>query len=76
MPTLVLVLGLLVAAATLYEVARRIGVPYPTVLVLGGVVPVYNVPGVDPGTRLSFSGPVLADIFLGATADKVVEEAL
>jgi len=38
MPALVLVLGLLVAAATLYEVARRIGVPYPTVLVLGGVV--------------------------------------
>jgi phosphate ABC transporter phosphate-binding protein len=34
-------------------------------LVMGGVVPVYNVPGVDPGRRLRFSGPVLADIFLG-----------
>ncbi len=31
--------------------------------VLGGVVPVYNVPGVNVGLR--FSGRVLADIFLG-----------
>src|ERR1043165_6581092 len=31
--------------------------------VLGGVVPVYNVPGV--GTQLKFTGPVLADIYLG-----------
>jgi len=34
---------------------------FPTVL--GGVVPVYNIPGVD--AELKFSGPVLADIFLG-----------
>src|SRR5437867_6804927 len=31
--------------------------------VLGGVVPVYNVPGVD--AELHFTGPVLANIFLG-----------
>jgi phosphate transport system substrate-binding protein len=34
---------------------------FPTVL--GADVPVYNVPGVD--AELKFSGPVLADIFLG-----------
>ncbi len=34
---------------------------FPTVL--GGVVPVYNVPGVD--AELKFTGQVLADIFLG-----------
>jgi phosphate transport system substrate-binding protein len=31
--------------------------------VLGGDVPVYNIPGVD--TELKFTGPVLAEIFLG-----------
>ena len=31
--------------------------------VLGGVVPVYNIPGVS--AQLRFTGPVLADIFLG-----------
>jgi phosphate transport system substrate-binding protein len=35
---------------------------FPTVL--GGVVPVYNIPGVT--TELKFTGPVLANIFLGA----------
>ena len=35
---------------------------FPTVL--GGVVPVYNIPGVN--TELKFTGPVLANIFLGA----------
>src|SRR5215211_4049627 len=34
---------------------------FPTVL--GAVVPVYNIPNVK--TELKFSGPVLADIFLG-----------
>ncbi len=34
---------------------------FPTVL--GGVVPIYNIPSVD--SDLNFSGPVLADIFLG-----------
>lgn len=36
---------------------------FPTVL--GGVVPIYNIPGVQ---ELKFSGPVLADIFLGKIA--------
>ena len=31
--------------------------------VLGGVVPIYNAPGVN--AQLKFTGPVLADIFLG-----------
>jgi phosphate transport system substrate-binding protein len=34
---------------------------FPTVL--GGVVPIYNIPGVT--TQLKFTGPVLADIYLG-----------
>lgn len=33
-------------------------------LVIGGVVPVVNIEGVDPGA-MRFTGPVLADIFLG-----------
>lgn len=33
-------------------------------VVVGGVVPVVNLPGVTPG-QLRFSGPLLADIFLG-----------
>ena len=36
-------------------------------LVIGGVVPVVNVPGVGPG-KLHFTGPLLADIFLGKVA--------
>ncbi|RAK52540.1 phosphate ABC transporter substrate-binding protein PstS [Phenylobacterium deserti] len=35
---------------------------FPTVM--GGVVPVVNLPGVQPG-QLKLSGPVLADIYLG-----------
>jgi len=34
---------------------------FPTVL--GGVVPIYNIPGVT--TELKFTGPLIADIFLG-----------
>ena len=34
---------------------------FPTVL--GGVVPIYNIPGVN--AELKFTGPALADIFLG-----------
>jgi phosphate transport system substrate-binding protein len=37
---------------------------FPTVL--GADVPIYNIPGVD--AELKFSGPVLADIFLGKVA--------
>ena len=33
-------------------------------LVIGGVVPVVNLPGVGPG-KVRFTGPVLADIYLG-----------
>jgi len=36
---------------------------FPTVI--GGVVPVVNLPGVQPG-RLKLTGPLLADIYLGA----------
>jgi phosphate transport system substrate-binding protein len=34
-------------------------------MTVGGVVPIYNLPGVE-GESLVFSGPVLADIFRGA----------
>lgn len=34
---------------------------------VGGVVPVVNVPGIEPG-KLRLTGPVLADIFLGKVA--------
>ncbi len=37
MDTLTAVLLILVAIAIVYEIARRIGVPYPTLLVLGGL---------------------------------------
>ena len=37
METLTAVLLILVAIAIVYEIARRIGVPYPTLLVLGGL---------------------------------------
>ncbi|MGA8750915.1 MAG: phosphate ABC transporter substrate-binding protein PstS [Pseudolabrys sp.] len=33
-------------------------------LVIGGIVPVVNIEGVQPG-QLRFTGPVLADIYLG-----------
>jgi phosphate transport system substrate-binding protein len=33
-------------------------------LVIGGVVPVVNIPGIRPG-QLRFSGPLLGDIYLG-----------
>ena len=37
METLTAVLAILVAIAILFEVAQRIGVPYPTLFVLGGL---------------------------------------
>src|SRR5260370_34652534 len=37
MEPLIAVLAILVAIAILFEVARRIGVPYPTLFVLGGL---------------------------------------
>ena len=33
-------------------------------MVIGGVVPVYNIEGIDAG-QLRFTGPLLADIYLG-----------
>ena len=33
-------------------------------IVIGGVVPVVNIPGIAPG-QMRFTGPVLADIYLG-----------
>src|SRR6478735_7675424 len=38
------VLATLVVVAILYEIARRLGVPYPTLLVLGGLVLAF-IPG-------------------------------
>ena len=38
-------------------------------MVLGADVPVYNLPGVT--AELKFSGPILADLFLGTTASRV-----
>nr|WP_291221748.1 phosphate ABC transporter substrate-binding protein PstS [Dokdonella sp.] len=40
-------------------------VQFPSVI--GGVVPVVHLPGIEPG-KLKLSGPVLADIFLGKVA--------
>jgi phosphate transport system substrate-binding protein len=45
-------------------------------LVIGGVVPVVNVRGIEPG-QLKLTGPVLADIYLGKIAywnDKAIAE--
>ncbi|WP_419690492.1 phosphate ABC transporter substrate-binding protein PstS [Burkholderia theae] len=44
------------------ELAKQGLFQFPTVV--GGVVPVVNVPGMKPGT-LTLSGPVLGDIYLG-----------
>jgi monovalent cation/hydrogen antiporter len=50
MEALTAALAILVAVAILYEIARRLGVPYPTLLVLGGLALVV-VPGL-PRIRL------------------------
>ena len=48
------------------EVLKSKGqVQFPTVI--GGVVPVINVKGIEPG-QLKLTGPLLADIFLGKVA--------
>ncbi len=44
------------------ELAKEDLIQFPTVV--GGVVPVFNVPGVAAG-QLKLTGPVLADIYLG-----------
>jgi phosphate transport system substrate-binding protein len=57
------------------QLAAKGLVQFPTVI--GGVVPVVNIPGVAPGT-LRLTGPVLADIFLGRvkTSDDPAIKAL
>jgi phosphate transport system substrate-binding protein len=50
------------APLTESELEKRGLVQFPTVI--GGVVPVINIPGVKPG-ELTLSGEVLGDIFLG-----------
>ncbi|MCP9761035.1 phosphate ABC transporter substrate-binding protein PstS, partial [Aquitalea sp. S1-19] len=44
------------------ELAKKGLVQFPTVI--GGVVPVVNLPGIKPG-QLKLTGPVLADIYMG-----------
>jgi phosphate transport system substrate-binding protein len=44
------------------ELAKKGLVQFP--MVIGGVVPVVNIKGINPG-QLKLSGPVLGDIFLG-----------
>jgi phosphate transport system substrate-binding protein len=57
------------------EILEKDGlVQFPTVI--GGVVPVVNVTGIQPG-QLKLSGPVLADIYLGKITkwnDKAIAE--
>jgi phosphate transport system substrate-binding protein len=56
------------------ELAKLGLTQFPTVI--GGVVPVINVKGVEPG-KLKLTGPVLADIYLGKVAkwnDKTIAD--
>lgn len=64
MDALTAVLAILVAIAVLFEIARRVGVPYPTVFVLGGLglafVPGLPHIGLDPElVLLVFLPPLL-----------------
>ena len=54
-------------AKQLAAAAEKAGAVVHVPLVIGAVVPLYNVPGVDK--PLAFTGPVLADIFLGKIAN-------
>ncbi len=60
METLTAVLAVLVAIAILFEVARRIGVPYPTLFVLGGLALGF-VPGLP---RLELEPELVLFVFL------------
>ena len=60
METLTAVLLILVAIAILYEIARRIGVPYPTLLVLGGLALAF-VPGLP---RIQLEPDLVLLVFL------------
>jgi CPA1 family monovalent cation:H+ antiporter len=57
---LVAILATLVAVAVLYEVARRLGVPYPTIFVLGGLV-LAAIPGLP---RIEFEPDLVLLLFL------------
>jgi phosphate transport system substrate-binding protein len=50
------------APLTPVDLAASSLVQFP--LVMGGIVPVVNLPGVQPG-QIKFTGPLLADIYLG-----------
>jgi CPA1 family monovalent cation:H+ antiporter len=72
---LVAILGTLVAVAILYEVARRLGVPYPTIFVLGGLV-LAAIPGLpkidlEPDLVLLLFLPPL--LFIAATRTPIRE---
>jgi len=72
---LVAILATLVAVAVLYEVARRLGVPYPTIFVLGGLV-LAAVPGLpkidlEPDLVLLLFLPPL--LFIAATRTPIRE---
>ncbi len=60
MEILVAILGTLVAIAFLYEVSRRLGVPYPTLFVLGGLV-LAAIPGLP---RITFEPDLVLLVFL------------
>jgi CPA1 family monovalent cation:H+ antiporter len=67
------VLAILVVVAILYEIARRLGVPYPTLLVLGGLGLAF-IPGLpriklEPDlVLLVFLPPLLLSLLSGTCA--------
>ena len=60
MEILVAILATLVAVAVLYEVARRLGIPYPTLFLLGGLV-LAAIPGLP---RIDFEPDLVLLLFL------------
>lgn len=60
MDVLIAVLAIVVAIALLYEVARRVGVPYPSLFVIGGLALAF-VPGVP---RLELEPELVLLVFL------------
>src|SRR3954466_14328778 len=60
MEILVAILATLVAIAVLFEVSRRLGVPYPTLFVLGGLL-LAAIPGVP---RVEFEPDLVLLVFL------------
>src|SRR6187455_1247316 len=73
--TLTAVLLILVAIAIVYEIARRIGVPYPTLLVLGGLGLAF-IPGLP---RIELEPDLVLLVFLppllfGAAAESPIRD--